>query len=700
MQDYKSTDAKKPAYDKDKILTEIKENIRKWYEYNQHNIRNYKDDRAFVYLSQWRQDQIFQMNQLGKPILQSNIVYDVINKIVAEYRSNTGELQVTPIDGDESDEAMKEKIKVTEDHLRKVCFESNSEIAYQQAFENIISGGFGVICVKTDYEHPNSVHKIPIITFDKEPERVFFDVFAQEPTKSDGQFCGKYYTLSRKDFESKYPNIPYPSSFPYEGNTIDFNWGNKDGITIVRYFKKEWYNFTLNVLDDGRMVRDEEFEEIRNKVMMDNQANIESGLVNMVGYIPEPVVVDKVKKKDCKIKFFEAIFDQIIEEGYFPGRELPFVFCPGPSVIIDGRETFISTTRYAKDPQALHNFIMVEIAYAIQIARREQFIGTPDNVEGLEQSWKNPSVVQGILLAKRDPITGELPSKLPATEVPASLIQLFSQSELAVHSGMGFFEANTGKDSLEKSGVAIEKQQLAGSLSAVVAKSNLDRGIEQVGRIILSASQELYDVDRKVFLVDKNRKPYQKRIDGGVLAGSSFNVTLKAGPSFVIQREKSLDVLIKLISAYPQAAPLVADFIAEKSGFDNTPALVERLRTLVPPDIIAKEEGKPMPQAPPDPSMILMQKQIELKEKDQELQVGKLQLELQKTQAQMAKLRADIQQTQMKAEAEVRKAALEHNSAMVDSTARIVTSHNDLRKERQKGFYSNNRDKKVKNGRQ
>ncbi len=58
---------------------------------------------------------------------------------------------------------------------------------------------------------------------------------------------------------------------------------------------------------------------------------------------------------------------------------------------------------------------------------REQWMGTPDNILGYEQLWRNPELQNGILIAKPDPKTGQMPQKLPQWELSQSLLLQFQR---------------------------------------------------------------------------------------------------------------------------------------------------------------------------------------------------------------------------------------------------------------------------------
>lgn len=671
------------------MLDEINQSIMNWIRCHNTNLYNYHQDKYFVYIDQWSAAQRDQMNRLHKPILQENMLYDYVNKIIGQHRENTGELTVKSLFG----EASEDDIKLNEDFLRQICFNSKSRIAYQTAFADMVSGSFGAFRIITDYEHPESMNQIPKIIPIKDPEKTFFDCYAHDPTRCDGNYAGYFVTMSRKEFIKAHPDIPYPQSFPVKPEIEAFNWGFRDYITVVEYYKKEWYDYKMHRLSDGSMVRDEEWKEIENKIKTTfNFVKDEFGhSIEDMSVIGAPFIEETITKKDCKIMMYKAIYGKIIEKKQFPGNQLPIIFAPGPSMLIDGEERLMSFVRFALDAQRFHNFVLVETAYAIQTSRRDQFMGTPDNIAGHEEVWRNIANVQGLLPAKPDPITNQLPTKLPPSEIPSTLMALLPQSSQAIQNILGYFEANRGKDSYEKSGVAIERQQSAGGMSVATFYDNLNRAIEQCGRVIMSIKPHIYDIERVIPLIDSSGRSYQKKVNENIAGGikndmkfNKYDVILDAGPSNQIQKEKSFELMIELCRIIPDFAPRIADILVKETNFDCTPTLIERAKTVVPPGILAKEEGRPPPAPQPNPQLMLAEKQIELREKELEIQIGRMNLEIKKLNAQLVKMKSETQNTAIKAEAEIRKAVLDHNSRMVDSTAKVISSHNDVRKERHK----------------
>lgn len=679
--------------DDESILKEIDENIHNWLSFYDVNIRNSFDDKYCVYVDNFTPQQRAELVLHKKPILQMNKLYDAINKVMGEQRQNTAELEVRSLNGEATDE----EIKLNQDFLRHVCFNSDSQIAYQTAFGDAVSGGFGAFSLRADYVSPDSFEQSIFIEKEDRPENCFFDQTARESTYADGNFCGKYVSMARKVFEREYPDIPYPVSYPQQNALNTFSWVDKDEIIFVEYYKKEWYDFKLHKLSDGRVVRDDEWKKIESEpeippmqagaMSQDNESNI-AMLFQSMGP-PKPTIVDTIKQKDCKIMMFKAIRDKIIEKKEFPSKRLPIIFLEGPSQIVDGEKRTISFVRFAKDGQLLLNYTLIDIAHSVQIARKERFMGTPENVAGVEEVWKNIANVQGILPAHPHPVTGAMPIPLPVQELPSSYLALFQQTDAAIQNILGFYEANRGAQSNAKSGIAYKEQQKAGNMAVAVFYDNLNRAIREAGRVVMSMKSIIYDTERKIPIMNQNGKTehivINKEAANGLvyndMTKGSFDVVIDAGPSAAVQKSESLDILVQLCSINPQVFPLVADYIGENLSLDSISGIVKRLKTLVPPDVIAMEEGKPPPQQPPNPQLMMMQQQMQLKQKDQQIQEGKIELEMQKLKNQVANLEKEVQVTEIKAQAEIQKAAIEHNSTMVETTGKIIGSHNDVKRE-------------------
>lgn len=672
-----------------KLLEELNKNISSWYSFYNINIDFYRRDRDFLFLQQWDASDKNEFKRLQKPMLTFNKIYDFYKKIVGEQRRNKPNLTVKCLTGDCSEEAL----QIRTDLIKKIAFDSRNDIVYQSAFESALSGGFGAFRVVTEYESAKSFNQHILVKRINNPERVFFDSTAIEPTKRDGNFCGYYNVMPKKEFEREYPDIRVPESFPSQSEIKEFNWGSRDTITVAEYYKKEWFTFTLYQLSNGQTVTEKELKKIKREYEERNRAADESlGDFSGLESLMEPEVVGQRKSRDYKIMHYKAISNQIIEKNKWPGKELPIIFVMGDNHIVEGEERTLSFVRFVKDSQRFLNYCGSEIAQAIKNNRREQFIGTPENVTGdaIERMWKNPSSQQGLLVANPDPVTKQLPIRLPAPELPQSLLQQYQRAELDIQSILGFFEANRGMQGQELSGKALRERKTAGNLSVEIFFDNLDRAIAQLGRVLMSMIPSIYDTERRISIMASDGKDKQVTINQSLpgnktendVTKGDYDVVLEVGPSFAVQQEQSMQIMLDLARINPEVFPLIADLIASNIDIEQGPKLVERLKNIVPPQVLAKEEGQPPPPPPPNPQAALAQQEMQIKQAELQLKQEQQQIEAAKTQIELEKLQEQRQIAEIKTGAELGKASLEYEADIASSMAKIMSSGHNLQKSR------------------
>jgi hypothetical protein len=311
------------------------------------------------------------------------------------------------------------------------------------------------------------------------------------------------------------------------------------------------------------------------------------------------------------------------------------------------------------------------MAAELKNRRREQWLGTPDNIIGYEQDWRNPELQMGILRAKPDPKTGMMPQKMPAWEVSQGLFMAAQATNQDMKEILGFSEneALQGKDI---SGKARRERKLEGSMSAYVFFDNLNQAIEQGGRIVNDLLPYIIgDEERHMMIAKKDGKTdsivMNKREGEGddatiknKLAPGEFDVEIDTGPSFAVQKDIALEFFQQTIAANPQTFPLIADLWAKNLDVQFMPQIAERFKSIVPPQILAKEEGKKLPPQPPSPQEQMMKQQMmmqqaELQEKQAMIQIKQqeLQLKKEKNQLDQAELMLKAQKAQMENQVDI-----------------------------------------------
>jgi len=625
------------------VLTRASKNLNTWTSYFGENITRGKDDANFVLRDQWTAVERSEFSRLFKPAMTFNMLYDAIKKVVGEQRRNKPDLIVRSLNG----KCDQEQLDLRGDLIRTICYQSQNDLVYQTAFKSALTFGYGAFQVVLDYENPKSFNQI--VKYDLIPDatRCAWDPTSIKPHKGDGNYCARSFTMTRDEFFATYPYITNPVSFVDPYMLLDFQWQTRDTICIEDQYVKEWFPQNILQLSNGMTVSEDEWNDAQ-KIYKQQQAIVQGSIVAQIIQDGIPHVISKRQTQDYKIMHYRMIRDCIIDFSEWPSKQLPIPFVDGDSYYIEGRQYTKSFIREARDAQKCINYFNSEIAAEIKNRRREQWIGTPDNTKGQEQIWRNPEVQIGMLYASPDPKTGQMPQKLPGWDISQGIMTNAQKSVQDLKQILGFSEQEElmGRD---VSGKARRERKLEAGMSSYVYFSNLNQAIEQSGRIVNDLLPHIVGEYERHMMVSKPDGKTSSVIfnhiqkDGSVknkLDEGDYDVEIDTGPSFAVQKEVALEFLQQTIAASPQSFPLIADLWAKNLDVQFMPQMVERLKTLVPPNIIAKENGEPPPPPQPNPQQMMMQHQMQMQAQDMQIKQGEL---AQKAQ----QLKMDAQQHQM-----------------------------------------------------
>ncbi len=630
--------------DESDVLQKAREDLVLWDGYFQENITRGKDDMNFVLRDQWSAVERSEFNRLFKPAMQFNKCYDPIKKILAEQRQNKPDLMVRSLNGNSS----QKQIDMRADLVRSISYQSQNDLVYQTAFRQALLMGFGGFEIDLEYENFKSFNQVIRYNLIPEISRVSMDPTAMKPHKGDGNYCSRQYVYAKEEFYSTFPWITNPVSYSDPRSLLDFQWETRDQIVVCKYSHKEYFPVKVLLLSNGQSVTEDEWEEMQEEIEMRNQLASTSQVVGEMIRKQNPQIYGERQSKDYKIRQYLLTQNQIIKFTDWPSKYLPIIFVDGDSNYINGQQYTKSFIHEAKDAQKFINYVGSEIAAEIKNRRREQWIGTPDNILGNEQMWRNPELQNGILIAKPDPKTGAMPQKMQQWELSQSLLQQYQRGSQDIREIIGFSE-NEALQGHDMSGKARRERKLEGSMSAGVWFDNLNQAIEQGGRVVLdllpviAGEQERHMVLTKA---DGRTEPFTlNKIVGqdeddevmrdNVLDGGDYDIEIDTGPSFAVQKDVALEFFATTIAQNPQVFPLIADLWASQLDLQQMPQIKERLKSMVPPEIIAKEEGKPPPPPQPNPQAQMMQMQQQeqianMQNKAKEIEIKQQKLELEK----------------------------------------------------------------------
>ncbi len=621
--------------DEAEVLKQARDDLVLWDGYFGENGVRGKDDMNFLLRDQWSAVERSEFNRLFKPAMTFNKLYDTIKKVVGEQRKNKPDLMVRSLTG----KASQKQIDLRADLVRTISYQSQNDLIYQTAFKQALMMGYGAFEISLDYENPTSFNQIIKFELIPDVKRTSFDPTALKPHKGDGNFCARQYVYTKEEFYATYPNVLNPVSYSDPRSLLDFQWETRDTIVVCKYTRKEWYPVKIYLLTDGRTVTEDEWFDMQDEIKMQEELASASEIVGDIIRKTIPRIKAERMSKDYKIRQYVLTQNQIIEFNDWPSKFLPIIFVDGDSNFIDGQQYTRSFIHEAKDAQKFVNYVGSEIAAEIKNRRREQWIGTPDNIIGNEQMWRNPELQSGILIAKPDPKTGAMPAKLPPWELSPTLLQQFQRGGQDIREILGFSE-NEALQGHDMSGKARRERKLEGSMSAYVWFDNLNQAIEQGGRVVLDLLPVIAGEDERHMVISKadgrtdsitlNKRAGEdssgEPIIENALDRGNYDIEIDTGPSFAVQKDMALEFFQQTLQANPQVFPLIADLWAKNLDVQYMPQIAERFKTLVPPQVLAKEEGKQLPPQPPSPQEQMMQ--AEMQQKQQQIQMNEQKMHL------------------------------------------------------------------------
>jgi Phage P22-like portal protein len=420
----------------------------------------------------------------------------------------------------------------------------------------------------------------------------------------------------------------------------------------------------------------------------------------------EPVRIEEKREiKKHKIMHYKIAGDYVLEEEEFPSEQLPLVFVDQNSYYDkNGKQICRSFFGDCKDTQRYINYLRTQSAFVLKVSRYDQFIGSKKNVAGLDtqRNWKDPGSFQGLLAYDESP-NGHKPEQIMPPELSQSLLTQYQLALEDLYTSTGLYPSRMGAQGNEVSGAAIDARTKQGSYSTFVAYNSINRAIGIGGEIVNEMIPRVYDAQRvialmtpdegmKNYTINKQSDEYGAQIENDIRKGS-YEVRLKPGPSFEGQKEMALNSLNQVLQASPEAFQLVADLYADNLPLANTIEIKNRLKTLVPPQIIEagktgkmpNESGQPSPQEQAMQAQMQMQqqemqlkaKEVELKEKELELKkqeiIMEAQAKLQELENDRLETAAKIKEQEMRYLAETDRTESDTMISHSDNLVKILT---------------------------
>jgi len=589
------------------------------FEYFSNNYNKWIDNNNFANLNiQWDEQQAAYRRLAHKPVLTFNICQPMINEVLGEDRNSAPGLILKPIESDNSQ--VRDKTKLYDDLVREILYHSKFPTQRQEVLRDAVSCGFGGYEIYREYEHARSFNQRLGVKHILEVCGAFWDPNATDPVKSDGDYCGRIFRLSKEKYHSEYGKEASDNSFAFGGGQFFNNQVNdRDDIFLGRMWRKRFEPVELAELSDGTVVLKKEVkEEIAKREAMQSKL-IAQGKLDAL----RPITVHDTRWADDGYKIIEWVVngDDILEEKEWPSQYLPLIYQDGDGRYHLGNQYIKSYTDVLRDIQKAVNFVRSEQVTAVQYASYGKWMLTREQLEGNEVFWNNPNKSYAYMLYNYNK---EHPDDRPffqqGSAYPVELLQLADSISNTGREVMGKYATMDGRGN-EESGRARRMRISQENTQSNIYISNSDRALLQIGMILVDMIPRVYSKTRLVSLRDKENKSYSVRINQPAPEGMHLNeldldnlsIMVEAGVNYELQLEAERGFLLELAATNPNFAAAAPDLLASTYNGINKEEIVERAKLILPPQIKAQVEGdeQAMQQAnQPPPEVMLAQEKI------------------------------------------------------------------------------------------
>src|SRR5574338_66299 len=425
-------------------LDRIKKNVRNSYEYFKPNYDRYNEFKRFVFESSLREEDITLLVETSRPQLEFNILEAYISRLMGEFSKQMPDIEVHADNQKTADPMV---IRLVEDHLRHVLSDQNNHHTRYEVYKDLLSGGFSVLKVMTDYAHPMSFDQVIKIERAYDPTLCGFDQLARYSHKGDGRFCFELFPKAKDEFMEEYPDIPI-NELKFRRDFSGFNWSYINDSTpiimLCHYYEKKKRKTEIVQTSDKKTMTMKKYKE-----MLDTWGE----------FAAPPVIVGKPRKTMLEtICRYEMIENKVIDYVETDFVHLPLIFVDGNSVLVktpkngNVRQVTRPYVYHAKDAQKLKNYAGISLANEIENTIQHKFMVAKEALpkeEELLQSFKDVQKANVLVYNSvyednpNQPIANPIRevNKIPA---PPEIVQAFTGSDSLIQNILGSYDASLG----------------------------------------------------------------------------------------------------------------------------------------------------------------------------------------------------------------------------------------------------------------
>lgn len=580
-------------------LERIKKNVRRAHDYFQPNYDRYNEFRRFVFESSLKEEEVTLLMTLSKPQLEFNVLEAYISRLLGEFSKQEPDIEVSADDQNTADPLT---IRVLEQHLRHVLSDAENDHMKYEVYKDILSGGFSVIKVSTDYANPMSFHQVIKMERAFDPTLCGFDQLSRFSHKGDGRFCFELFPMEKERFKEEYPDVAV-NNLSFRRDFAGFNWSylndNGEYLILADYYEKKIKNTKIVQLRDGKVITLKKYEEMER---------------NWNDFSQMPTIVGKPRKTQletiCRYRVIENKVIEYVETDY---TYLPLIFVDGNSVMLktpkngNVRQFTRPYVYHAKSAQRLKNYAGISLANEIENIVQHKFIIKKEALpkeEDLLQAIKDIQKPNNVIVNAFYEENPDMPIPDPIREIikvpaPPEVLQAFTTTDSLMQGILGSYDASLGINNNQLSGRAMEIGALVSNAASAPYVVGFMQGLQRAAQVYVDLLPKYYTTPRTIPVIDEEGKKSFIKINSQdglnmFYDANALNVSVKAGASFQLQKSRTIMMVKEMMGM----SPLFAQFIAEKGlnfVLDNMEGKgIEQLKAMTSDWVKQMEQEKQM----------------------------------------------------------------------------------------------------------
>ena len=622
-------------------LTDVRETYALDVEADDDNRKAALEDKKFVGGEQW--DPTVLQQRAGLPCLTINTIPQFTAQLVGDWRTNRVAVKVLPAENGD-----KETASVRSDLIRAIEQQSRASRIYDSAFESMVQCGDGAFKVAVQYANEDVFDQDIIIKPIDDALSVVWDRLSIDPTGRDATHCFVDDMLPLKEFKRKWPDHDPSHLRGGERRLLSSEgWYDEGSVRVTEHWRIIERKKLIALFEDGST----------HQIPEDTESDALEALEQEHG------AIIKTRLSPCRYAQMHLVTGFKILAGPYEWKmsRLPIIRMSGRVTTMGEKRVRFGLVRYLKDNVRLRNFFRSIAAEQLGYAPKAQWIATESAVEGREEDLRRAHLSRDPLLIVNDEAEiGKTIQRLDPPQVQVALLQEFQVNTQDMKDVTGIHDASLGIKSNETSGRAIMARQREGDVASITYYDNGNAAIMEAGDVMNQYIDQIYDGTRIVRIIGEDESVKLQKINDKFdpnspnLTVGKYDVAITTGASYTTRRVEAAEAMMEAVQVFPQMMEVAGDLVAKAQDWPGAQELSDRLRKLVPPNLLSEKERAEM-------------------EPQQQQQQGlppeamaQIQEEAQKMQEQLQKLEIENATLKAKHDTDLRKLEIEEFKAETD----------------------------------